>query len=50
LSIFRRRLRPSHLPHPVIDEGTTMFLSGMAIGAVTMLALCLLAYKSGIRF
>lgn len=50
MSLFRRRLRPSRIPHPVIDEGTTMFLSGMAIGAVTMLALCLLAYKSGIRF
>lgn len=49
MKIFRRRMRPSHMPHPIIDEGTTMFLSGFAIGAVTALALCLLAYKSGIR-
>lgn len=44
----RRYLRPSRLPHPVLDAHMEAFFSGIAIGAVLMLAVCVIVWKTGV--
>jgi hypothetical protein len=36
--IFRRKLKPSRLPHPILDAHQEAFFSGIAIGAVLTVA------------
>lgn len=48
--MLRRRLRPSRLPHPVLDAHTEAFFSGIAIGFVLALAAGVLMFKGVIRF
>lgn len=36
-SLFKRRLRPSKLPHPILDGFVATFLQGFGAGAVIAL-------------
>jgi hypothetical protein len=40
--LFRRRLKPTRLPHPVLDAHTEAFFSGIAIGFVLAAALAVI--------
>lgn len=44
--MFRRRLKPSRLPHPIADTHLEAFFSGIGIGFICAIALAVIVWKA----